>query len=179
VKGVSKSSVLAGVIMRGDMVIDGFAFSKATVGGMDATQKIIEMYKILERADINVILLNGCIISWYNVIDLHQLADVVELPLVSVTYKESGGIEKYFEENFPEDWKRRVEIYRRNGTRTALRLCTGHTVYARFLRISEEETLRLLNRFTTYGAIAEPLRIARTLARSLMRSRLLGSDEIA
>lgn len=178
-KGVSKSSVLAGVIMRGDMVVDGFAFSKVTVGGMDATQKIIEMYKILERADINVILLNGCIISWYNVIDLHQLADVVELPLVSVTYKESAGIEKYFEENFPEDWKRRVEIYRRNGTRTALRLCTGHAVYVRFLRISEEEALRLLNRFTTYGAIAEPLRIARTLARSLMRSRLLGSDEIA
>ena len=158
------------------MVIDGYSFSKVTVGGMDATQKITEMYRLLERADINVILLNGCIISWYNVIDLHQLAEVVDRPLVSVTYKESEGIEKYFEENFPEDWEQRVAIYRRNGTRTLLRLCTGYPVYARFLKISKNETLRLLNRFTTHGAIAEPLRIARILARSLMRSRLLSSD---
>jgi endonuclease V-like protein UPF0215 family len=29
IKGVSKKSVLAGVIMRSDMVIDGFSFSSA------------------------------------------------------------------------------------------------------------------------------------------------------
>jgi len=39
VKGISEKSVLAGVVMRADMAIDGFVFSKATVGGMDATER--------------------------------------------------------------------------------------------------------------------------------------------
>jgi len=42
VKGVSEKSILAGVVMRADMMIDGFTFSRATVGGLDATDKILE-----------------------------------------------------------------------------------------------------------------------------------------
>jgi endonuclease V-like protein UPF0215 family len=126
-KGTSKLSILAGVVMRADMIVDGFTFSKVKVGGMDVTQKIVEMYEALDRYDINI-----C---------MHA-----------------------------EDWQRRTEVYKRNGPRTSLTLHTGHTVYARFLKISEEKTSRLLNKFTFHGAVPEPLRIARLLARSLMRS---------
>ena len=63
VKGISKESILAGVVMRADMKIDGFTFSRVTVGGTDATEKILEMYKRLRRDDINLFLLNGCVIN--------------------------------------------------------------------------------------------------------------------
>ena len=96
VKGVSKRSVLAGVVMRADRVLDGFGFATATVGGMDATGKVIELYESLERDDINFILLNGCIISWYNVVDLHKVVEETQRPLLCVTYEESEGLEKYF-----------------------------------------------------------------------------------
>jgi endonuclease V-like protein UPF0215 family len=170
-KGTSKYSILSGVVMRADMTIDGFTFSKATVGGMDATEKIIEMFGFLDREDISVILLNGCIISWYNVVNLNQLADAIELPLICVTYKESEGLEAYFKKNFLEDWQERTEIYHQNGSRIPLTLKTGHTVYTRFLNINKEETLSLLNKLTIHGAIPEPLRIARILARSVMKSK--------
>ncbi len=170
VKGTSKHSTLSGVVMRADLIIDGFTFSKVKVGGMDATQKIIEMYEALDRQDINILLLNGCVISWYNVIDLNYVVDAIGLPLICVTYRDSKGLETFFKENFPEDWQRRTEVYKRNGPRTPLTLHTGHTIYARFLKISKEETSRLLNKFTFHGAVPEPLRIARLLARSLMRS---------
>lgn len=172
VKGVSERSVLAGAVMRTDMVLDGFSFTTAGVGGMDATQKIIEMYEALEREDINLMLLNGCVISWYNVIDLHHLVEATGLPLICVTYEESEGLERYFEELFPQDWRSRVEVYHRNGPRTQLRLNTGHVIYARFLKMSRDEALGVLNKFTLHGAIPEPLRIARLLARSLMKSGL-------
>jgi len=159
--------------MRADMIIDGFTHSKVTVGGMDATDKIIEMYDFLDREDINVILLNGCVISWYNVINLNQLADTTKLPLICVTYNESKGLEAYFKKNFPQDWRKRIEIHHQNGSRTPLTLKTGHIVYTRFLNVNEEETLRLLNKLTLHGAVPEPLRIARLLARSLMRSRVV------
>jgi endonuclease V-like protein UPF0215 family len=171
-KGFSKHSVLAGVVMRTDLIVDGFTFSKAEVGGMDATQRILGMYEALNRSDINVLLLNGCVISWYNVIDLNRIFSQSGVPLVCVTYSDSEGLETFFKENFPEDWERRAEVYRKNGSRTPLTLHTSHTVYARSLGINEEETLRLLNKLTLHGAIPEPLRIARLLARSLQSSSL-------
>ena len=78
-----------------------------------------------------------------------------------------------FKKNFPQDWQKRTEIYHQNGSRTPLTLKTGHTVYTRFLNVNEKETLRLLNKLTLHGAVPEPLKIARLLARSLMRSTVV------
>lgn len=170
VKGLSRRSVLAGVVARSDGIIDGFVFSRATVGGMDATDKIIEMYKALNRFDINVLMLNGCVISWYNVIDLERIYRELSLPLICVTYEESEGLEKYFLELFPSDCTKRIEIYRRNGPRTPIILRTGHKVYIRFFGTSLEEAKGILNKLTLHGAIPEPLRIARLLARAIIKS---------
>ncbi len=178
IKGVSEKSILAGVVMRADMMIDGFAFSRATVGGMDATDKILEMYKSLNRDDINLLMLNGCVISWYNVIDLHQVSDETGLPLICVTYNESTGLERYFKEYFPDDWMIRVETYRRNKERTAITLSTGHTVYIRFIGMSIEEAKGVLNKFTSHGSIPEPLRVARLLARALIKDSSLDGSVI-
>jgi len=171
-KGFGERSVLAGVVMRADMVIDGFAVTSVTIGGMDATDRVIELYKSLRRSDINLILLNGCVISWYNVIDLHEVYEKTETPLICVTYEESEGLEKYFMELFPDDWRLRVSIYHKNGGRTLLRLKTGHEVYVRFLGMEGRDAKFILDKFTREGAIPEPLRVARLLARTLMRSQL-------
>ena len=174
VKGVSEKSILAGVVMRADMMTDGFTFSRATVGGLDATDKILEMYKSLNRDDINLLMLNGCVISWYNVIDLHRVSDETGLPLICVTYNESAGLERYFKEYFPDDWMIRVELYRRNRERTAITLSTGHTIYIRFIGMSIEEAKGVLNKFTSHGSVPEPLRVARLLARALIKDLSLG-----
>ncbi|HDO42017.1 MAG TPA: DUF99 family protein, partial [Candidatus Bathyarchaeota archaeon] len=73
-------------------------------------------------------------------------------------------------ELFPEDSGRRIEIYRKNGPRTPIALRTGHNVYVRFLGISLEEAKGILNKFTLHGAIPEPLRIARLLARGIVKT---------
>jgi len=177
VKGESKKSILAGVVMRTDKVVDGFVFSTVTVGGMDATEKMIEMYKTLDREDVNLLMLNGCVISWYNVVDLYKVAEETGLPLLCVTYEESEGLEKYFKELFPQDWERRVEIYHKNKERTLLKLDTGYTVYIRFINMSLEEAKGILNKFTSHGAVPEPLRVARLLARSILRTLTLICSE--
>lgn len=171
VKGVSQRSVLAGVVMRADRVLDGFGFATVTVGGMDATDQIIALHASLHRDDINVLLLNGCVISWYNVIDLHRVAAATRRPLLCVTYEASEGLDPYFLELFPEDGPHRVEVYHKNGGRTPLTLPTGHTVYLRFLDMTLDEATGLLRKFTLHGAVPEPLRVARLLARSLMKTR--------
>lgn len=174
VKSSSRNSILAGVVMRSDLIVDGFSFATATVGGMDSTQRIIDMYKAMERDDINLILLNGCVISWYNVVDLHLLAKATHLPLICVTYRESKGLERFFRELFPKDYGYRIEVYRRNGPRREVILKTGKKVFIRFIGMNLDEAESILNKFTLVGAVPEPLRVARLLARSLMRSCLEG-----
>jgi len=121
-----------------------------------------------------LLMLNGCVISWYNVIDLHRVSDETGLPLICVTYNESAGLERYFKEYFPDDWMIRVELYRRNRERTAITLSTGHTIYIRFIGMSIEEAKGVLNKFTSHGSVPEPLRVARLLARALIKDLSLG-----
>jgi endonuclease V-like protein UPF0215 family len=168
IKGVSRKSVLAGVVMRTNMTIEDFVLSKATVGGMDATEKIIAMYKTLERDDVTLIMLNGCIISWYNVVDLHKVSAETRLPLICVTYKASEGLEKYFRELFTKDWEVRMAIYTKNKSRISMKLDTGYTIYIRFIDMFFEEAKKILNKFTRQGSIPEPLRVSRLIARSMI-----------
>ena len=168
-KGMSEKSVLIGVVMTADMAIKGIVVAKATVGGMDATEKIITMLKEFNRCDITLLMLNGCIISWYNVIDLIRVAEETSLPLICVTYDTSEGLEKYFKELFPQDWKIRVDVYRKNKSRIPIKLDTGYTIYIRFIGMNLKTARRILNKFTWHGSIPEPLRVARIIARAMVK----------
>jgi len=174
-KGVGKRSILAGVVMRADGLVDGFSFSTATIGGLDATEAVLRLYERLRRKDVNILMLNGCVISWFNVVDLHEVSERTERPLICVTYEPSPGLEPYFKQYFPGDWQERLAIYERNGPRKEVRLRTGHVVFIRAVGLDEEDALRVLDRFTLHGSIPEPLRLARLLARAALRS----ADEIA
>lgn len=170
VKG-EEESILAGVVMRADLQIDGFSFSKITVGGMDASEGVMEIFNKLDRRDINALFLNGCVISWFNIIDLDRVYNTTGLPVFCVTYEESEGLEKYLKEYF-EDWKERLEAYRALGERKKITLHTGHNVLVRYLGVETVgDAKALLDKFTLQGSIPEPLRVARLLARSLLRDK--------
>jgi len=171
-KEVSRRSILSGVVMRGDFIIDGFAFTTLTVGGMDATDRIIEMYQSLGRQDINVIMIGGSIISWFNIIDLSKVYILTGIPVISISYEPSEhDIEKCLREYFPRDCMERIKIYRRNGARYTVKLHTGFTVYVRPSGLSIEEAKEILESFTLQGRIPEPVRVARLLSRRLLSFR--------
>jgi len=171
IKG-AKCSVISGVVMRGDLQIDGFSFATATVGGMDATQSILRLYENLKRKDINVIMLNGCVISWFNIVDLEVIHAATAKPLIAVTYEESEGLENYLRKYF-DDWEERLAVYRRLGERQRVTLHTGHKILIRCINMTVRKARLLLNRFTLQGAVPEPLRVARILSRSILRSGLV------
>jgi endonuclease V-like protein UPF0215 family len=169
IKSRSKKSVLAGVVMRSDLVIDGFSFSTTTVGGLDATSAVLELYRRLRRKDVNFIFLNGCVISWFNIISLRRVHAETDLPIVCITYEESEGLEKYLTEYFGTRAQERIDRHRENGEREELELHTGKKIFARYLGLERKEALRILNKFTMQGAIPDPLRVARLLARTVIQ----------
>jgi endonuclease V-like protein UPF0215 family len=175
VKGASKRSVLAGVVMRGDCLVDGFAFATITVGGMDATEGVIGVYRSLDRSDINYLFLNGCVISWFNIVDLDRVYSELGIPLVCVTYEESEGLEKYFKEYFA-DWEERLRIYSKLGVREPVRLRTDYEVYVRYLGMGRADAVRVLNKFTLQGSVPEPLKTARLVSRALIRSGVINLE---
>ncbi len=158
-------STLAGVVVRTDLVVDGFVFGAATVGGEDATRAVLGMYRKLKRADVNLIMLAGCIISRYNIIDVDEVAKKSGLPVVCLTYNESKGIEELIREKFG-DHSERLRSYRRLGARTKVVLRTGKAVFVRNAGISDSDAKVVLDSFILQGGVPEPVRVAKLLARS-------------
>lgn len=161
-----KNSLLAGVVMRGDLVIDGFAFGKTSVGGDDATQRILSLYRRLRRNDVNLIMVSGAILSLYNILDVDALASRTGLPVVCLTYKETAGIEDSIVRHFPDRKEVKLEAYRRLGPRKRFRLSSGFDVYARTARISDGDAVKVVDMFTLQGSLPEPVRVAKLLARA-------------
>jgi len=163
-------STLAGVVMRKDLRIDGFCSGRVTVGGMDATDTILCMIRNLDRQDINAVLLSGCVIAWFNVIDPGRIADQSGLPVICVTYEESDGLLADLRHHFPGD-EAREQAYRRLGERVPVELPGHTTIYLRAAGIGYPDAAQLCRGFTLEGKIPEPLRVARLLARQFPRRR--------
>jgi uncharacterized protein len=123
------------------------------------------MFRALHRDDVNVILLSGAVISHYNVVDVDSLAERTGVPVICLTYRESSGMEDSIRERF-KDWETKVALYRKLGERTTLVLKTGHRVYARLVSLNADDARRVVDSFTLQGALPEPIRVARLLARA-------------
>lgn len=164
-----KRSVLAGIVMRGDLRIDGCALGSVTVGGMDATEAVLGIVSSLDRSDINLVLISGAAIAWYNIINPDQIFEDTGIPVLIITYEESGGLEDAIERHFPQDTLR-MQQYLALGERDFIRLHTGHTVFLRRSGVPLDAAARIINRFTLDGKVPEPVRAARLFARAVMQS---------
>ncbi len=164
----SAKAFLAGVVMRSDFIIDGFSFSRTTISGDDATDSLITLYSSLNRKDINLVMIGGTVISMYNIVDVNRVFEKTGKPVLAITYRPSEGIEEAIKKHFPDGWESKLEAYRRLGPRREITLKNGFKVFVRNIGIDDYDSRLVLNKFTFFGRIPEPIRVARLLARSLM-----------
>jgi len=166
-----KRSVLAGIVMRSDFVIDGVALGRTSVGGDDATSSIARLFTKFGRNDVNIVLVSGAILSLYNVIDVDLLSKKTKLPVICLTYKETAGIEESIRRHFPGGAEKKLEAYAKLGRRVGVRLRTGHRVYVRTAGMEPDTSKPVLDMFTLQGSVPEPIRVAKLLARALLAAR--------
>jgi len=165
-KKSEKQSILAGVVMRSDLIIDGVAYADATVRGDDATDAIIDLYTSLDRTDINFVMLGGLIISMYNIIDIRRLHEMLKIPIIGVTFEESEGLDEHIKRQFPNTWQSKIEAYHKLGSREEIKLKTGHSVFIRVEGISTKSAKQAMNKFLLQGSVPEPIRVASLIARA-------------
>lgn len=166
----SEKSILAGIVMRRDFVIDGFVLGRATISGNDATDEIIKMHEKLARPDISYLLISGIIISMYNMVDIKKIHKKLEIPVIGVTYQDSPGIEQAIKHHFPDSWKEKISEYNKLGEREKINLKTSFEVFVRKEGCELSDVKHLLNDLTLQGSLPEPLRVAQLLAKTLLHN---------
>lgn len=168
----SKKSILSGVVMRNDFQIDGFVFGSATLEGDDSTQTVLQMYEKLQRPDINYLLLSGLIISMYNIVNIKKLFELLQLPIIGITYNESEGITDSIKHHFPNSFEEKLSNYQQIGNRKRLKLKTNYDLFVRIEGCNISEAKHLLNTITIQGSMPEPVRVAQLLSKSLLQEGL-------
>lgn len=169
-KKEKSNSILTGVVMRKDFVIDGVIFGKATIRGSDATQNIIAMFKNLHRNDIGFLLLDGMIISMFNIVDGEIIYSTLGIPVIVITFKNSQGIDDIIKKHFPDTYKIRLSIIKKLGKREPILLKTNKVLLIRTWGISLEDAVKLLNSFLIQGSVPEPIKLAKIISRAYLKS---------
>ena len=167
----SKKSILSGIVMSTDLIIDGFVVGHSTVGGDDATDVILAMYKKLDRKDVSFLLISGIVISLYNIVDLKRISEETGLPVIGITYEESDGIEDAIKHHFPDSYDSKIVEYSKLGSREKITLHTSHNLYIRNEGCTVLEGKQLLDKMILQGSVPEPLRIAQLLANTLLKTK--------
>jgi len=167
----AEASTLAGAVVRADRAVDGVGFERCTVGGTDATESVRSLSDRHARDDVRYVFLAGIALSWYNVVDLHDVYDAVERPVLSITFEESDGLEAGIAEAFEgEALERRLELYHDQPPRRRVTV-NDQDVFVRCVGADEKMAERLVRGFTPAGGRPEPLRVARQVARAGHRYR--------
>lgn len=159
-------SVLAGAVVRADRVVDGLAFDTCSVGGTDATTAIRSLVRSIGRADVRYVLLAGIAPAWFNVVDVRQLADALDRPVLSISFESSPGLETALREHFEgEALADRLATYRAQPQRHAVAV-DDDRVFVRTAGCDVEAAIEVVQAFTPEGGRPEPLRVARLAARA-------------
>ncbi len=161
------NSYLAGAVVRASRVVDGVVFGQCTVGSDDATDAVCGLVDRLDREDIQSLLLAGIAPAWFNVIDLHTVADQTGLPTISVSFEASPGLGDAIREAFedPAVVEDRLATYRAQPDRHEVTV-TDETVYVRAVGIDPDDAAEVVRAYTPEGGRPEPLRVARLAARA-------------
>jgi len=168
----SSKSVLSGIVMRRDFIIDDFVFGSATLGGNDATDSILKMYDELDRPDVSYVLISGLIVSMYNIIDIKKLFYSLSIPIIGVSYRDSSGIEDALKHHFPNSFESKISEYHKLGKREKITLHTCNDIFVRMEGCVLNDVRHLLNDLTMHGSIPEPIRVSQLLAKTLLKKGL-------
>jgi endonuclease V-like protein UPF0215 family len=162
-------STLAGVVMRSDYVIDGFALSRLKVSGSDATSSTVGLFTKLDRNDVNSIMISGSVLSLYNVLDIDKLHKQLKLPIVALSFKRStSDLARNVRSMFPaKEALEKIKLLTKLGSPTRLKLRTGYAVFVRMAGIDDVSSAALLDKFTLQGSVPEPVRVARLFAKTV------------
>jgi endonuclease V-like protein UPF0215 family len=160
----AETSTLAGAVVRADRTVDGFGLNTCTVGGMDVTEAIGDLYDGLNREDIRYVIVAGVALAWYNLLDMRALYDRIDRPVLSISFEESPGLTGAIREDVANP-QPRLNVYNSLPERHAVEV-NGEPRFVRAVGCDAETAAEVVRGFTPHGGRPEPVRVGRLLARA-------------
>ncbi|WFO75934.1 DUF99 family protein [Desulfurococcaceae archaeon MEX13E-LK6-19] len=152
--------------------IEAFSWNYIEVDGLDATDKAIEIVRLLKRNE-NIVLLDGVTYGGFNIIDPRRIYSETKTPCI-VVFRYPLSIErirKALTKNF-SDYKIRLEVIEYALTRRYVMETPWRALEYTPVGISPYEAKTVLEKLQFYSPEPEPLRIADQLASILSREML-------
>jgi uncharacterized protein len=141
--------------------LDGVVSTKVRRDGANSTSRMIEIIQGTRYAShIRAVLLQGIAVAGFNVVDIHRLHRVLEIPVLVVARKSPGlaRIQEALENTVPGA-KRKWKLIQQAGPMEPLR-----QVFVQRAGLTLDEARDLLAVTTLHGNIPEPLRLAHLIA---------------
>jgi len=169
-----KYCTIIGVVMRGGEYLECVLSDQVEIDGNEATSICREMIKNTKhRKQIKVVMLDGVALGGFNVVDINELYESTNIPVITITRDEPNfdKIKLALSQNF-KDWKQRWTILKRGEMYT---LETSHNpIYVKCTGINIQDAKEIINLSTIRGVIPEPIRVAHIIASGITRGESYG-----
>jgi len=161
---------VVGVVYRGGYWFDGIMRTEVTIDGIDATKKMAAMIEDSPHYDqLRVVVLDGVTVAGFNVVDIKELCQKVNRPVIAVTREEPNFEEiRRALENLPE-YTKRWETIKSTGEMTKVRTRKDEEpIYVQVAGLSRKDAEEILKKTSTRSNIPEALRVAHIIASGLL-----------
>ena len=162
---------VVGIVFRGGYWLDGVMRTEIEIDGLDATEKIASMIiKSPHYKQLRVIMLSGITFAGFNVVDIKELYNKTNLPVIALT-RDPPKMEEIKQalENLPEKEKRWkailnageiIEVQTREGE---------EPIYMQIAGLERRDAEKIVKITSTRSNIPEPLRVAHIIASGLTK----------
>ncbi|MFZ2411288.1 MAG: DUF99 family protein [Candidatus Methanoperedens sp.] len=170
---INEKVTIIGTFFRGGEQLDGILRSEITKDGMDATGIIIRMIKNSKYyTQIRVIMLDGVTYAGFNPIDLKNLYDETNIPVI-VFMRSCPDFEKIKLAlgQLPEKDKR-WDIIRHAGR--IYKIAQENPVFIQLCGIDKDSAVEIVRMTSVHSNIPEPLRVAHLIATGVVLGESTG-----
>jgi hypothetical protein len=161
-KGITRRALLVAVLFRG-LEIEDVKFTKITVDGLDATEKLSEL---LREWEFVAVLLAGVSFAGFNVINPTAIHEKFEKPVIIVTRTkpDNKAVHRALQRHF-KDWKIRWGVFEKLGSlHKVVVLAEEPPIYVETIGAGIKWTCNLIQALSVCCRVPEPIRVARLIA---------------
>lgn len=170
---------LVGVVLRGGEWVEGILVDEIEIDGTDSTSTMVDMINNSKHKEqLRIILSSGITFGGFNVLDVEELYEKTELPVIVVSReKPDMPSVKSALKNLP-DWEDRWETLKSAGdlipVETESMKDRENTIYTQIKGIKEEDAREVVKMISTRSSVPEPLRVAHLIATGITRGESVG-----
>ena len=160
---------VVGVVYRGGYWFNGIMHTQIKIDGLDATEKMADMIKASPYyGELRVVILDGITFAGFNVVDIHKLFNLIDLPVVSVVREKPDLDEIKSALKHLPDFDLRWQAMQNAGELFSVQTRSGQNpVYVQLAGILCVDAEKILKITSTRSNVPEALRVAHMIASGL------------